>query len=89
MPQLLHLINGEGLLRKIRAGEGRLGKLLKAGKSDQEIVDELFLATLGRLPAEPARQTVRKAVAGAPSKDEGYRDLFWALLNAKEFSFNH
>ena len=29
----------------------------------------------------------RKEVTG--SLDEVYRDTFWALLNSKEFSFNH
>jgi hypothetical protein len=89
MPQLLHLINGEPMVRKVRAEDGRLGRLLKAGKSSQEIITELFLATLGHLPSEKQQQAVQKALAGASSKDEVYRDLFWALLNAKEFSFNH
>ena len=31
-------------MRKIRAGDGRLAKLLKENKSDAEIVEELFLA---------------------------------------------
>ena len=91
MPQLLHLQNGESVLSKIRSGTGRLAQLLRSTKSEAERVDELFLATLGRLPTAEVRSrfTVLLNEAGKDGKDEAYRDLFWALLNSKEFSFNH
>jgi hypothetical protein len=88
MPQLLHLQNGESVVQKIRHGDGRLAQLLKANKSESEILDELFLATLSHPPSDAARAAVRKALADS-NKEEVYRDLFWALLNSKEFSFNH
>jgi hypothetical protein len=91
MPQLLHLQNGESVLSKIRSGTGRLAQLLRSTKSEPERVDELFLATLGRLPTAEvrARFTALLNEAGKDGKDDAYRDLFWALLNSKEFSFNH
>jgi hypothetical protein len=88
MPQLLHLQNGASVVDKVRAGDGRLAKLLKAGKADAEIIDELFLATLSRPPSAAERDAVRKALAEG-ARNEVYRDLFWALLNSKEFAFNH
>jgi hypothetical protein len=89
MPQLLHLQNGVSVVQKIRSGDGRLAKLLTSGKSDAEILDELFLATLPRLPSEKERDAIRQALADGGSRDEVYRDVFWALVNSKEFSFNH
>jgi hypothetical protein len=88
MPQLLHLQNGDSVVQKIRAGDGRLSKLLKAGTPDAAVVEELFLATLSRPPTEAERAAVQKALADG-ARDEVLRDLFWALLNSKEFSFNH
>ena len=87
MPQLLHLYGGDTIVSKIRAPEGRLAALLKSKKAALEIAEELFLATLSRLPS-PAEQTQVQKLAAADS-DEVYRDLFWALLNSKEFAFNH
>ena len=55
MPQLLHLQNGETVLRKISDGNGRLQQLRKAGKTDDQVVEELFLATLSKPPTEAAR----------------------------------
>lgn len=89
MPQLLHLENGENIVRRIRGSDGRLAALLKSGKPGREIVEELFLSSLSRLPTAEEMAAVQKALAEEPNKDEVYRDLFWALLNSKEFSFNH
>ena len=88
MPQLLHLMNGASVVDKVRSGDGRLVRLLKAGKSDAEVIEELFLATLSRPATAAEVAAVRKALAEG-ARDEVYRDLFWALLNSKEFAFNH
>lgn len=88
MPQLLHLLNSEGIVGKMRDPDGRLARLLRRHASDDPVLDELFLATLSRLPTSEQRARVRQALTG-DGRDEGFRDLFWALLNTKEFAFNH
>lgn len=88
LPQLLHLQNGEGVLSKIKSPEGRLTPLLSAQSSDAQVVEELFLVCLSRLPTAEDQETVRLALAAGDPRDEVFRDLFWALLNSKEFAFN-
>ena len=88
MPQLLHLQNGESVVRKISAGDGRLAGLLKSGASDDQVLEELFLTTLSRKPNAEAIAVVKKGLT-QEKRDEVFRDLFWALLNSKEFAFNH
>jgi hypothetical protein len=87
MPQLLHLQNGDDLLQKLRSGDGRLAQLLK--EKDARVTEELFLATLSRLPSAKETEAVTKALADGGTREEVYRDLLWALLNSKEFTFNH
>jgi hypothetical protein len=87
LPQLLHLQNGI-VVDKTRAHTGRLARLLRENRSDDQIVDDLFLATVSRLPKSDERQNIRKAMKSVP-RDVGLEDLFWTLLNSKEFSFNH
>jgi hypothetical protein len=89
MPQLLHLQNGDDVLNKIRAGDGRLAALLKEKKGDAQVTEELFLATLSRPPSAKETEAVTKALGDGGTREEVYRDLFWALLNSKEFTFNH
>lgn len=89
MPQLLHLQNGDDILRRVQSPEGRLGKLLQAKVSDDGMVEELFLATLSRKPTEAEVNRVKQSLAQDGDRADVFRDLFWALLNAKEFAFTH
>ena len=88
LPQLLHLQNGDATVKKVAAGNERLKALVNGGPDDGKVIEELFLATLNRFPAEAEVGAVKKALAGG-DREEGLRDLFWALLNSKEFAFNH
>jgi hypothetical protein len=87
LPQLLHLSNDENLITNIRSQEGRLAKLLENPDSDA-VITEVFLATVSRLPSEAERKAVQDAIT-AENRNEVFADLFWALLNSKEFAFNH
>lgn len=87
MPQLLHLQNGDRLLHKLQ--HGRLAQLLREQKDNQRITEELFLATLSRLPTPAERSTVNAMLGDGSQREEVFRDLFWALINSKDFSFNH
>ncbi len=89
MPQLLHLENGDCVVQKIGNPQGRLAALLRAHKPDAEMINDLFLASLSRLPSEAERAKVLESLKTADNRDEFYRDFFWALLNTKEFAFNH
>ena len=89
LAQVLHLINGEWLHEKVSAPTGRLPALLKAGKSDQEIIRELYRAAFSRVPAAAELREATRLIAQAPTRKEGLEDLLWALCNCKEFLFNH
>jgi hypothetical protein len=88
LSQALHLLNGTTAEGKIKEG-GLVKSLLKAGKPREEILDELYLRALGRKPGDTERAKLT-SFFGEPKTDEQVlNDLFWALLNAKEFVFNH
>jgi hypothetical protein len=89
MPQLLHLLNGDTIQQKISLSEGRLATLLKDSSDDQVVLKALFLATVGRGPTADERSTFDRLRSGEDSREEVFRDLLWALLNSKEFAFNH
>ncbi len=60
---------------------GRLEKLL--AKSNDQLVDELFLATIGRAPTGPEKTKSMQLLAG--DRTRGAEDLLWALLNRLDF----
>ncbi|MCL4195599.1 MAG: DUF1553 domain-containing protein, partial [Thermoguttaceae bacterium] len=62
--QSLHLVNSDHFEGKV-AGSPKLQQLFQANKSDGEIVDELYLATLARLPNTDERQKIIDYMSGA------------------------
>jgi len=68
-------------------GNTRVAKLLKSGKSDDEMIEELFLASLSRLPNTEEMNVAKRVLA--QDKKTGPGDLQWALLNTTEFLVNH
>jgi len=68
-------------------GTTRVAKLLKAGKSDDEVIEELFLATLSRRPKTDEVEVAKRVIA--KDKRTGFEDIQWALLNTTEFLVNH
>jgi mono/diheme cytochrome c family protein len=89
LSQALHLMNGDAVNDRIRRGQV-IEKMIAAGKKDDEIVAELFLRVFGRLPAAVESKSVAAAIAGDPANRQVVlEDAFWALMNSKEFYFNH
>jgi hypothetical protein len=87
LPQLLNLRNGDELERKLSGSSGRLATLLK-NPDDDVVIDALYLTCLARSPSDPERALVKSSIA-ADTREAVFRDLFWALLNSKDFTFNH
>jgi hypothetical protein len=88
LPQVLHLQCGSAVNAKVPDGAGWLARALAADNDDDRLLDALFLRTYSRLPTDPERAVVKKLHAAGTKRDDLFRDLFWALLNSKEFLFN-
>ncbi|AGA29534.1 DUF1549 and DUF1553 domain-containing protein [Singulisphaera acidiphila] len=90
MSQALHLMNGDLLNRKLTQADGRLTRLLRDPKlTNATLVETLYVATFNRLPSPQENEAARQLIVEAPSRAMGAQDLFWGLLNSKEFLFNH
>ena len=87
--QALHLINNPVLQSKIASEKGRIAALIAAQKTDDPIVEELYLATYARLPSGEESTAIRELAAAASNRKELFEDLLWTLLNSPEFAFNH
>lgn len=89
LAQALHLVNSTLLHAKVTGETSRVGKLLKANATDEDITTDLYLATFGRRPTPEEVSAVKELVATAPNRAEGFQDILWTLLNSSEFVFNH
>ena len=88
LSQLLHLQNSETLLDKLRKDSGNLNGWLAESESIDHLLDKCFLTTLSRYPSQEERETLKVAFEAADRKEVAM-DLYWAILNSKEFTFNH
>jgi hypothetical protein len=89
LSQALQMINGPVVHNKLRDANGRIAKLLASGKSDEEIINELYLAALSRLPVATEVEAAKKHIAASSDRKLAMEDVGWALLNSKEFLFQH
>jgi hypothetical protein len=68
-------------------GKNRVATLLQSGRSDEEIVEEIYLASLTRLPSASEMQVARRVLAG--DRRKALEDIQWTVLNSPEFLVNH
>ncbi|MSO21763.1 MAG: DUF1553 domain-containing protein [Acidobacteria bacterium] len=101
LAQSLHLLNSQKIQEKLDSQNGRAVLLAKdASRTDEDKVRELYCWAYSR---EPDSTELKMALSYLQSKSqvseregtrhnrrlEAYQDTLWALINTKEFLFNH
>jgi hypothetical protein len=78
LPQALNLVNGKTISDAVADPNGRVAKLVLSGKSDEAIVEDLYLAALSRPPTREEQvrgvqylSNGREAPAAMPSEERG------------------
>ncbi len=101
LAQSLHLMNSNEIKSKLAAGGGRAAQLAAAEGALEEKINELYLLAFSRAPRPEELATALAYLNEAPTDAEGkpldpasatrrnFQDLIWALMNTKEFLFNH
>lgn len=101
LAQSLHLMNAADLKSKLANPNGRAERLTKDDRPTAEKIRDLYLTAFAREPRPEELQAATDYLAearldpnGAPINSEqatreNFQDLIWALINTKEFLFNH
>jgi hypothetical protein len=89
--QALHISNGDTILRKLEAKDGKIDSLLASKMPSYRIVEDLYLAALSRYPTDKELTQLLATINDAPMKDRHavLEDVYWAVLSSREFLFNH
>lgn len=91
LAQSLHLLNSTEVQTKIAGGSGRAAKLSgDKTRSEDQRINELYRWAYSR---EPNQEELAIALAHIKKHEANskiaYEDIIWALINTKEFLFNH
>lgn len=90
LAQSLHLLNSPEVQGKISAAEGTAVQLSQAeARPHLERVRQLYLTVLGRPPREHELSLIMPHLETSTDQKQAYEDVLWALINTKEFLFNH
>lgn len=99
LAQSLHLLNAADIQTQLARSNGRADMLTKDTRPDDDKITDLYHIALSRDPnadeVKFAHAHLDKKTAGKTGdeafkgKKEAYEDILWALLNTKEFLFNH
>ena len=85
----LQFFNGPLVYGKLRAENNRFRRLAAAGKSNEEIISELYLSAVCREPSPKELETSLAHIASKEDRLAAIEDICWALLNTNEFLFQH
>ncbi|MDP1798439.1 MAG: DUF1553 domain-containing protein, partial [Planctomycetaceae bacterium] len=86
--QALHLLNSPEINEKINHKRGTARRLAQSNLSHDEVLDEIYLLTLSRLPTPEERTVLHNAfTTNGADRRAAVEDIFWSVLNTKEFLF--
>jgi hypothetical protein len=91
LAQSLHLLNSSEIQEKLTAASGHAARLAKdSSRPHDQRVRELYLLAFSR-PPTPDETAVALAhiEKHTANPQQAYEDIVWALINTKEFLFNH
>lgn len=83
----LFTLSNQRVLEKL--AQGRLARLLNENRTDADILEELYLATVSRHPDDAEREYCLKHLSESQTRSAAFVDITWSLLNSREFLTNH
>ena len=91
LAQSLHLLNSGEIQGKLTAGQGRASQLATNQDVDHvEKIRQLYLVAFSRYPDQEEMNIALQHIDRFKEDPKrAYEDICWALLNTKEFMFNH
>jgi hypothetical protein len=89
--QALHISNGETIMKKLAAKDGKVESLLSSGLPNYRLIEDLYLSALSRYPTDRELAELLAVINDAPQDNRRavVEDAFWAVLSSREFLFNH
>ena len=90
LAQSLHLLNSSEIQGKLTSSSGRASILTKDQDTGLEAkIRDLFLTAFSREPSSEETAIAVNYIQKAENEKVAFEDMIWAVINTKEFLFNH
>jgi hypothetical protein len=73
----------------VRGGGGLIAKRLTEKKTPAQIIEELYVRCVSRKPTADESKKLLALIGDEKDPRQALEDVFWSLLNSREFMFNH
>ena len=83
LAQTMHMISGSTIQNKVNKAA------IDLQSSDEAVIDRIFLTSLVRKPKDAERAAIIDRIRTGADRKSVYQDLLWAILNSKEFLYQH
>lgn len=88
LSQALHMLNGPTVHEKISQG-GLVQIWLNEGRTPPQVIEAIYLRALTRRPTDQETAGLLQSIEPSADPRQSLEDVFWAILNSREFVFNH
>jgi len=87
--QALDMLAGPAYNDKLMGKGSRLNRLLESGTPDGKLIEEFYLAALGRPAGREETADLLQLIERKEGREEAWKDFIWALISSREFAENH
>ncbi len=90
LAQSLHLLNSSDVQNKLTNGSGRAAQLAEdKALTHQQKIEQIYLQAFSRQPDSNEMGVAIAYIEKTKNDKQAYEDILWAIVNTKEFLFNH
>ncbi|WP_410050432.1 DUF1549 and DUF1553 domain-containing protein [Blastopirellula sp. J2-11] len=89
LSQALHMLNGDATQGKISQGKLVSTWLNEDKLTPDQAMEQIYIRCLSRKPTEEEKTRLLAVIDQDENKQQALEDVFWAVLNSREFLFNH
>ncbi|MCC9601610.1 DUF1549 and DUF1553 domain-containing protein [Stieleria sp. JC731] len=89
LSQALHLLNGSSVSQKVASGGKVKQWMEKEQLSEDQVIERIYVRCLSRKPSGDEVAQLKGMLEKTENKVAALEDVYWAVLNSREFVFNH
>jgi hypothetical protein len=90
LAQSLHLLNSSDVQNKLTNGSGRAAQLAAdKNLTHPQKIEQIYMQAFSRRPDAVELGAATAYIEKVKNDKQAYEDILWAIINTKEFLFNH